>query len=162
MYNPKVWWNHKRRSTRLAIKMLIWLNLILAFIVSYGGSIVYKELSEPIVPAFAQYKQLTEKIEPMPSEVLDVINYYAKLFGVDPGLAIKITTCESKNNPYVIGNEKVALNSYGLWQFQPQTFYFYAAKYGIKNANLYDYRDQTIVAMMMLRDGKRAEWTCGR
>lgn len=161
--NIKSWWTHKTKSKRLTIKMLIWLNLILAFIVFYGGSIVYKELSEPIIPASAQYGQMIkEKIEPMPSEVLDTINYYAKLYGVEPSLAIKITTCESKNNPTVIGNEKVALNSYGLWQFQPQTFYQYAAKYGIKNANLYDYRDQTIIAIQMLRDGKRAEWTCGK
>jgi hypothetical protein len=142
--------------------MLIWLNLILAFIVFYGGSIVWKELSEPIVPAMAQYKQYQQKIEPMPSEVLDTINYYAKLFGVSPELAIKITTCESKNNPTIIGNEKVALNSYGLWQWQPQSFYQYAAKYKIKNANLYDYRDQTLVAMMVLRDGGKDIWSCGK
>lgn len=159
MFNPKVWWSHKRRSTRLAIKMLVWLNLILAFIVFYGGSIVYKELLRPYEFTYAKASKEIS-YEPMPSEVLDTINYYAKLFGVEPSLAIKITTCESKNNPTIIGNEKVALNSYGLWQFQPQTFYQYAAKYKIKNANLYDWRDQTIVAIQMIRDGQADAWSC--
>jgi len=141
--------------------MLIWLNLVIAFIVFYGGSIVYKELSEPIVPAYAQYKQLTEKIEPMPKEVLDTINYVTRLYGVEPSLMIKIAQCESGMNPNIIGNEpKVNLNSIGLLQFQPASWAEYAGKYKMRNANIYDYRDQIILASQLLRDGKCHIWSC--
>ncbi len=160
--NIKSWWTHKTKNKRLAIKMLIWLNLILAFIVFYGGSVVYKELSEPVVPAYAQYKQLTEKIEPMPSEVLDTINYYAQRFGVDPKLALAIVECESKGNTTIIGDYQANMVSVGLWQFQFLTFYGAAKKYGVKNADIRDHRDQTLIAMMLLRDGQKNIWTCGR
>lgn len=99
--------------------------------------------------------------EKAPTEVKEFVDFMCELYGVDKNLAHKIITCESqwidRNGDY---QEK--LLSRGIWQWQPQSFYQYAKKYAVKNADVDDWRDQTIVAIQVLRDGGKDIWTCGR
>jgi len=158
LQKTSLWW----KSNRKWLKGLFWINILIWFWPVYFGIPTYKEIVTPNEITFAQIvRTFAPTPSPMPDTILDTINYYAKIFGVNPDLAVKITTCESNNNPDRIGNEeKSNLNSVGLWQFQPTTFYANAANYKMKNANIYDYRDQTIIAMQMIRDGKIGEWSC--
>jgi hypothetical protein len=154
-----LWWITKRKW----FIRLFWLNVLIWFWPCYLGSITYKEVMAPNEISFAQMvKTVIENptLEPLPQTIEDTIDFYASRFGVDAGLIKKIAMCESGMNPDRIGQEKVALNSVGLMQFQPQTFYANAAKYKIKNANLYDYRDQILVAVQMIRDEQASAWSC--
>jgi len=152
----KFWW--ARKGWKVAILLMF---IILLWGVNYfWGREMYKELSQGDQVAFAQYQKPT--YEMLPDTVKDTLKFYAELYAVDMSLVNKIVNCESKFNSTITGDSQAALTSRGLWQFSPLTFFTYAKKYGVKNADINDYRDQTIVAIQMLRDGKRTEWTCGK
>lgn len=153
-----LWWIRNRRT----FKILFWVNILIWFWPVYLGMGAYKEIVVPNELASARYER-AEPIayEAMPSEVKDTLNYYADLFGVDKKLVYKITQCESGGNPDRIGYEKnVPTNSFGLWQFQMGTWAEFSAKYKCRNCDIRDYRDQTLIAIQMIRDGYASRWTC--
>ena len=156
----KSWWG-RFTAHRGLIKLFFMIGLVFSFTAGYNywklkTSLVNDASAQTVV----EYQHVS--IEPMPQNVLDTINYYADRFAVEPRLALAIVNCESQNDPTRIGDRQADIVSIGLWQFQSTTFYQYAKKYKVKNANVYDYRDQTLIAIQMLRDGLKNEWTCGR
>jgi hypothetical protein len=129
----------------------------------WGYKPLYEDFVKPQDAMAVQYQRLDPAIpSPLPSTVVDTINYYAEKFAVDPKLALAIIDCESKGDNSRIGDSNTPMVSYGLWQWQALSFYAAAKKYGVKNADIRDHRDQTLVAMQVLRDGGKDIWTCGR
>jgi hypothetical protein len=143
------------------IKALIMIN-ILIFIVLYGSTECLLADTNSLVYAQTIAVNQTVNYPPMPKAVMETLDYYAILYGVPQDLVHKIVACESNFSTDIKGDYQADLISVGLWQFQPTTFYQYAKRYKVKNADIYDYRDQTIVAIQMLRDNLKDHWTCGK
>ena len=152
-------WSRKKKW----IIRLFWLNILIWFWPVLLGHQVYKEIILPHEVSLASYQKPVITYEALPDTIKDTIHFYSYRFGIDENRMIKLIECESKGNPNRIGFEaRVNLNSVGLLQFQPVTFYEYAGKYKIRNANIYDYRDQVLIASMMIRDNLIGKWTCGK
>jgi hypothetical protein len=166
MMNPiksvRTKWQHKTKAKRTIIKLMVLIEVMSFFFLVLGYKQIYQEwlslVTQPTV-----YAQIEKPVvyDELPQTVKDTLKYFSNLYGVNLGLVEKIVQCESGGSPDRIGFEaKVPLNSIGLFQFQPATWVQYSALYKVRNANIYDYRDQTLVAVMMLRDGKCNLWSC--
>ncbi len=153
----KIWWTKRA----FKIKALFILNLFLWFFVLVGFYALKTELME----ARTIEKQVEPQIlpalpEPLPKDVIETLDFYTDLFGVSKELVYKIVQCESQFSTDRIGDTHLKNHSYGLWQFQKATFNEFAKKYKLKNADINDFRHQTIVATQMIRDGWIGRWSC--
>jgi hypothetical protein len=127
--------------------------------ISYG---IYQNLLKNVMPVEARVVS-----QPIPTEVWELTDYYADLYGIDKALFRYMVQCESQGELNRIGDTDYYVNgvwtpSYGVLQFQKRTFNEYAKKYGVKNAKITDYRSQLLIAAQMVRDNKTHLWTCGR
>ena len=154
-------WRRKTRATRTAIKLTILAECVMTLFLYLGYREAYFDLLKiNQVSADINYPATTTPA-PMPQTIVDTINYVARLYGVEPKIIIKLAQCESSGDPTRIGNEpKLNTNSIGLLQFQQATWARYISIYKMRNANIYDYRDQVILASQMIRDGHLNEWAC--
>jgi len=153
------WWIYRRKW----FVRLFWLNCILWFWPVYLGHGIYKEVIAPQEVSYAQITKLeTSAPVPMPDTIKDTVAYYHSKFGVKVPLEkiYELIECESHGDPNRNGDYQERLLSRGLMQFQPLTFFEQAKLYGIKNADINDWRDQVLIGMMMIRDGKINQWTC--
>jgi len=95
-------------------------------------------------------------------EVAATITYWANHYGVDPEWMLRVARCESGlsvsalNKNYYAGGG----NPSGIFQFLPQTFYANAARVGIADPNLWDFRQQAQVAAWMFAHGQSKQWEC--
>lgn len=96
------------------------------------------------------------------ADVINTITYWANHYGVSPGWILRVAKCESgyrvnaQNLHYYAGGGHPS----GVLQFLPQTFYANAARVGIANPNLWDYRQQAQVAAWMFSIGQWTQWEC--
>lgn len=95
-------------------------------------------------------------------EVIATITYWANYYGIDPAWMLRVAKCESGysvtalNRNYYAGGG----NPTGIFQFLPQTFAANAARVGIANPNIWDYRQQAQVAAWMFKIGQSRQWQC--
>ena len=92
-----------------------------------------------------------------PSEALVWIE--AKRWNLDYEKIHKLITCESSWNPQAKGDKGKA---YGLLQFWKSTFDAYSQKYGYTNLEYTSSTHQILLAMRMISEGERANWTCAK
>jgi hypothetical protein len=147
------------RKRKGAIRWMLVINLMIWGIAFFS----YKALDISMVSANGTLvieKTVQPTFEQIPTEIKDTVNYFCELYGVDCNLVHKLISCESKGNPNAIGDTHLALSSRGLFQFQPTTFFSEAKLYKVRNADINDWRDQILVAVMMIRDGKADAWSC--
>lgn len=84
-----------------------------------------------------------------------IINSCAK-FGCNSVKLLKVVKCESEGRNVVGTGGHI-----GIFQFSNRTFYSFASKYGVKNANIWDTDDQIEVASQMFANGLgKQHWSC--
>ena len=78
-------------------------------------------------------------------------------FGNEKAWALRVAECESKYN---INAKNGTSNASGLFQFMPNTFYANASRAGIVEPDLWDWKQQIIVAGWMIEQGQHGQWEC--
>jgi len=86
------------------------------------------------------------------------LNNLCELYNVDCDIIDKVIECESNWKQSARG----AAGEIGVAQFLPSTFYRYAEKYNMHEANIYNEHDQLHIMVLMFRDGQQKQWTCWR
>lgn len=91
-----------------------------------------------------------------PPSILERIRLAAEKNGISYSWLKRIAICESNLNP----NARGSFGEYGIYQFMPQTFYYFADKYNFENPDWYDTDQQIELAGKMFRNGFFYLWTC--
>ena len=152
------WWIYRRKW----FVRLFWLNCILWFWPVYLGHGIYKEVIAPQEVSYAQITKLeTSALVPMPEGFENAIEYFGQLYGVNIEMLKNVFNCESKMM-YQVGDTDKLYWAYGPAQFQRRTFYEFAEKYKLRNADIDNEIDQALLSVMMIRDGYGEKWTCYR
>lgn len=76
--------------------------------------------------------------------------------GVEWGL--NVAQCESGYQPYISNHTNGKAK--GLFQFMVGTFYANAARAGIENPDIWNWRQQVKVAKYMYSIGQKGQWEC--
>lgn len=84
---------------------------------------------------------------------------YAKRYGVNPKLALKVAQCESELRTDVYGDSGKA---YGVYQFHEPTFNMFAKAYGLEGMDYKNPEDAIQLAILALSHGEGSHWTCYR
>ena len=96
------------------------------------------------------------------ADIKATITYCANHYGVSPSWLLRVANCESGYNPSASNRNYYAGGGHpsGVFQFLPRTFYANAARIGIPNPNLWDYRQQAQVAAWMFSIVQHVQWEC--
>lgn len=88
-----------------------------------------------------------------------IIRSIAQAFGEigEKAWALRVAKCESGYNIYA---DNATSNASGLFQFMPPTFYANAERAGIKDPDLWDWKQQIIVAKYMIERDQHGQWEC--
>lgn len=98
------------------------------------------------------------RIKPETSQIIDgegSILRVCKLFGCDPVQVIRVMYCESGGQ-----NKTGIFGHIGPMQFNSNTFYANAKKYGIVNPDIWNPEQQFEVSGRMFADGQAWQWSC--
>lgn len=109
------------------------------------------------VSKIAQVKQETVILSPV-----EYVDKYAEQYGVDSQVLKKVMFCESSNNPKAVNKKDPNGGSFGVMQFQIETFYSYAKKIKIENPDIHNVEQQIKVASYMFSIGQMKQWSCAR
>jgi hypothetical protein len=152
------WWK-SWTAHRGWIKFFILVDMCFAFFCGYHYIQLRAAIfSEVDAQTIIEYQRPT--YEELPQTVQETIDYYAELFYQNKDAWHELVNCESGGNPERIGDVNSKYMSFSLMQFQPQTFYQYAAEYKIKNADLRNWQHQILVAALMIAHGHADAWSC--
>ncbi len=90
-----------------------------------------------------------------PAEIIERINYWSDVRGIDGNRVARIAKCESTFNPNADnGHHK------GLFQQDPDYWPKRAATFGVAGASIFDVEAQIIVATGMMAGGGWSHWSC--
>ncbi len=84
---------------------------------------------------------------------------YAKRYGVDAKLAMKVAKCESEYRTNVYGDSGKA---YGVYQFHKPTFELFAKAYGDESMDYKNPEHSIKLALLAISHGEGDHWTCYR
>ena len=95
--------------------------------------------------------------------VLDIDEYAQKAAqgtGIDSAKFLRLVNCESEWKEDAVGDHN---RSFGILQFQKETFARFSKKYDMQSLDISDSYDQIDLAVLMLRDGYEENWfRCSR
>ena len=75
--------------------------------------------------------------------------------GIDPDQFLGLITCESEWKEDAVGDHN---RSFGILQFQKETFAQFSKKYDMETLDISDSYDQIDLAALMIRDGYQENW----
>lgn len=99
-------------------------------------------------------------IAPFTPSVRQIILAEATFYSIPPEKMIRVAKCESTFNPKAYNPKDVdGRPKYGLYQFDRDTFNFYAPKSGIEKLDIWDAQQQAHTTAYMLSI-KKDQWGC--
>jgi hypothetical protein len=94
-----------------------------------------------------QKREVTPQPEPTPSQTELILAHQLDVW------LYALEWCESRGLPNAINPmDRDGTQSWGAFQFKPQTFAFYRQKYGLPSADLMDYAAQRETVLRMIQD----------
>lgn len=137
------------------MKKILHILILLIFILApHSNSLAEAPTPPPIPkPTYIQLKQYS---------VTALLEHYAEEYDINLVPLKKVAFCESGFNEKAFNGNDPNGGSKGFMQFQTKTFYSYANKAGIENANITDKVHQAQVAAYMFSIGEADQWTTYR
>lgn len=102
------------------------------------------------------------KLDEINLAIVSVFSQYrVENYPIISNIIIRLISCESGFNTKAYNPKDTdGLPAYGILQFKMKTFMTYAKRYGIKNPDIWNPKQQIEVAILMIRDGQVRQWGC--